>query len=409
MKIGGLRASMLPLPHLVIDGITVGKTGDLKVGRSRWHSRSCCRARPVKVIRSLEIDSLVLTQKAVDKIPAWTRPESGKPQPSQSQLQVVVRSIRLDNALVKLDKISFGPFDARLRLNSDGTPEDASVTTQDGKLKAFIKPDKSNYLIDISAKSWKLPAGPAILFDELTIKGVATLSDANLNQINARLYGGTVNGKASIGWRKGLQFKGNLDVRQVELKNLVPLLAPGNRMSGKFNAKPVFSANAAAAAQIMNALRLETPFDVKNGVLYGVDIEKSATSLFSRDKAGGGETHFDVLSGHLGHGAGHSAFHEPQDRLGFAGRQRQRQYLPEERAFGTHQRRSERGETGLCQRAAQRFGHPGFTDAVADRGHGGRGGRGHGDPGPAGYFGGGGSGKLGRKPFQQVGPEKIII
>jgi len=300
VKIGGLRASMLPLPHVVIDGITVGKTGDLKVGKVIVTPNLLSLLGPVKVIRSLEIDSLVLTQKAVDKIPAWSKPESGKPQPSQSQPQVVVQSIRLDNALVHLDKISFGPFDARLRLNSDGTPEDASVTTQDGKLKAFIKPYKSNYLIDVSAKSWKFPAGPAILFDELTIKGVATLSDANLNQVNAKLYGGTVTGKTSVGWRKGLQLKGNFEVRQVELKNLVPLLAPGKRMSGKLSAKPVFSANAAAAGQLMNALRLETPFNVQNGVLYGVDIEKSATSLFSRDKAGGGETHFDVLSGHLG-------------------------------------------------------------------------------------------------------------
>jgi uncharacterized protein involved in outer membrane biogenesis len=297
VKIGGLRAAALPLPHLVINDITVGKTGDIRVGKVTVTPDLLSLLGSVKVIRSIKIDSLVLTQKAVDKIPAWTKPESGKP-PS-SQLQVVVQSIRLDNALVQLGKVSFGPFDARLRLNSKGEPEDASVTTQDGKLKAYIKPGKSNYLIDVGAKSWKLPAGPAILFDELTIKGVATLNDANLNQVNARLYGGTVSGKTTVSWRKGLQLKGNFDVRQVELKPLVPLLAPGKRMSGKFSAKPVFSANAPAAGQIMNALRLQTPFDVKNGVLYGVDIEKSATSLISRDKAGSGETHFDVLSGHL--------------------------------------------------------------------------------------------------------------
>lgn len=294
VKIGSLRAAALPLPHVVINDITVGKNGDIRVGKVTVTPDLLSLLGPVKVIRSLAIDSLVLTQKAVDKIPAWTKPESGKP---PSQPQVVVQSIRLDNALVRLDKVSFGPFDARLRLNSKGEPEDASVTTRDGKLKALIKPDKSNYLIDVSAKSWKLPAGPAILFDELTIKGVATLNEANLGQVKARLYGGTVNGKASVGWRKGLQLKGNFDVSQVELKPLVPLLAPGKQMSGKFSAKPVFSANAPAAGQLMNALRLETPFNVQNGVLYGVDIEKAASSLIKRDSSG--ETHFEQLSGHL--------------------------------------------------------------------------------------------------------------
>ncbi len=102
-----------------------------------------------------------------------------------------------------------------------------------------------------------------ILFDELTIKGVVTHNDANF-----------------------------------ELKSLVPLLSPGSNMSGKLNAKPVFSASAAPANQLMNALRLETPFDVQNGVLHGVDIQKAATNLIKQG-ATGGETRFDQLSGHL--------------------------------------------------------------------------------------------------------------
>jgi hypothetical protein len=61
----------------------------------------------------------------------------------------------------------------------------------------------------------------------------------------------------------------------------------------------VFSADAAKAEQLANALRLETPFDVQNGVLHGTDIKKAATSLISRDGGKGGETRFDKLSGHL--------------------------------------------------------------------------------------------------------------
>ena len=44
---------------------------------------------------------------------------------------------------------------------------------------------------------------------------------------------------------------------------------------------------------------METPFDVQNGVLHGVDIGKAATSLVSQDGGKGGETRFDKLSGHL--------------------------------------------------------------------------------------------------------------
>ena len=261
VSIKNIRFAALPLPHVTIDGITVGKTDDIKVGKVTVTPDLFSLLDSTKVIRSIEISSLILTQKAIDKIPKWSKPDDAKS--PQQPPQVRVESIRLDDALVRLAKASFGPFDARVRLNSKGEPEHASITTQDGKLKAFIKPDKSSYLIDASAKSWKLPVGPAILFDELTIKGVVTHNDANF-----------------------------------ELKSLVPLLSPGSNMSGKLNAKPVFSASAAAANQLMNALRLETPFDVQNGVLHGVDIQKAATNLIKQG-ATGGETRFDQLSGHL--------------------------------------------------------------------------------------------------------------
>lgn len=297
VTISSVRAAAVPLPHVTVDGITVGKSGDIKVGKVTVTPDLWSLLGSTKVIKSIEIKSLVLTQKAIDKIPVWTKSDA-KPGTSQPPAPVRVESIRLDDAVIKLDKTSFGPFDARVRLNSRGEPEDASITTQDGKLKAMIKPDKSNYLIDATAKSWKLPIGPAILFDELIIKGVATLKDASFSQVSARLYGGTVNGKAGVGWQKGLQLKGNLEVNQVELKSLVPLLAPGRNMSGKLSARPVFSASASGAAQLMDAMRLETPFNVQNGVLHGVDIQKAATNLITQG-SGGGETRFDQLSGHL--------------------------------------------------------------------------------------------------------------
>ncbi len=60
---------------------------------------------------------------------------------------------------IKLDKTSFGPFDARIDLDGKGDPVDALITTQDGKLKASVKPDKSNYLIDVTAKSVEVAGG----------------------------------------------------------------------------------------------------------------------------------------------------------------------------------------------------------------------------------------------------------
>jgi uncharacterized protein involved in outer membrane biogenesis len=296
VSIKSIKFAALPSPHLTVDGITVGTTDDIRVGKVLVTPDLFSLLQSTKVIKSIEIDALALTQKGIDKIPAWAKPDAAEsPQPSP---QIRVESIRLNNALVNFGKARFGPFDARVSLDSKGEPGDASITTQDGKFKALIKPDKSKYLIDASAKSWTLPVGPALVFDELTIKGVATLNDANLGEVSAKLYAGTAVGKMMISWQKGLQIGGNLDVSQLEMQQVASMLSPGTHVSGKLSAKPAFSASAESADQLMNALRLETLFSVQNGALHGVDIQKAATSLIKRGTTGG-ETRFEQLSGHL--------------------------------------------------------------------------------------------------------------
>lgn len=299
VKIGSLRAAGLPLPHATVTGITVGQTDDIKVGKVTVTPDLWSLASATRVVRSIEIDGLVLTQNAIDKIPVWAKSDV-KPGTSAEPPAVKVLSIRLDDAVVKLQQITFGPFDARLSLDADGNPESASVVTRDGNLRAYIQPQKSGYLIDATAKSWKPPMGPAIHFDELIIKGAATLKDANLGDIRAKLYGGSVSGKLLASWDKGVQLKGNAEISQVEIAPLLKALGRTATFSGRMTARPLeFSASAGRADQLAGALRLQTPFEVENGVLHGVDIRKAATSLVSRDGGKGGETRFERLSGHF--------------------------------------------------------------------------------------------------------------
>jgi len=102
---------------VVINDITVGKTGHQ--GRESYRDSDCCRARFRQGHQQIEIDSLVLTQKAVRKIPAWTKTGERKRR-HRSRRSWSEHPAR--QCVVRLDKVSFGPFDARLRLNSKGEP-----------------------------------------------------------------------------------------------------------------------------------------------------------------------------------------------------------------------------------------------------------------------------------------------
>lgn len=295
VSIKSIRFAALPWPHVTVEGIRMGEADELTLAKITATPALLSLLQSTRVISSIEIDSLLVTRKAIDTILALAAADAASPPQTQA---VRVLRINLDNVVLRLDKTDFGPFDARVTLDAMGKPADASVTTRDGKLKATIKPEQSNYLIDVSASAWTLPAGPALLFDELRITGVATQNAVRLDGISARLYGGKVSGQIKLAWQKGLRIDGKLDIGELELRQVAAILSPGTRVSGKLSAAPVFSATAPAADQLAHALRLETDFNVRDGALHGVDIQQAATQLIKKG-AVGGETRFDRLSGHL--------------------------------------------------------------------------------------------------------------
>src|SRR3989337_3421417 len=55
VKIGSLRAAGLPLPHVTVSGITVGKTEDIKVGKVTVTPDLWSLLDATKVIKSIDI------------------------------------------------------------------------------------------------------------------------------------------------------------------------------------------------------------------------------------------------------------------------------------------------------------------------------------------------------------------
>ena len=289
-----LRAFVLPAPHITAEGIVIGKTGDLKVAKISIAPDLWSLLSETKVIRYVELRGLQLTQNGFEKLALLGKTD---PKAPQRPAAVRVERVKIDDATLQFGKSTLGPFDATITLNPRGEPEQASIATSDSKLIATIKPDAGRYAVEVLAKAWRLPLGPPLVFDELKIKGMATFNDFQTSSAQARLYGGTVNGNATLAWAKGAQLRGAFDVNQLELAPLVALFSPRAGISGRLNAKPVISANAAALGQLGPALRVETPFQVHNGVLRGIDIRKAATNLLMKDSSG--ETRFDQLSGYL--------------------------------------------------------------------------------------------------------------
>jgi len=68
VSVKSIKFAALPLPHVTVNGITVGKTDDIKVGKVMVTPDLLSLLQSTRVIRTIEIDSLVLTRKAIGKI-----------------------------------------------------------------------------------------------------------------------------------------------------------------------------------------------------------------------------------------------------------------------------------------------------------------------------------------------------
>lgn len=292
VSIAAIRLGALPLPHVSIEGIKIGR--DARLARITVTPALASLWQPVKVLSDIELDGLTLNRQALGKLPSWAEPKSDKP----PQVQVRVAALHLTDARLELGDVTLGPLQGELTLDDAGRPGEARLASQDGKLRAQVNLSGHDYPLELHASDWTLPAGPALHFDALDIQGVATRSALKLDALEARLYGGKAAGRAALDWSRGWKLSGELDIQGLELHRLVALFSPQRHVSGRLDARPVFSADAPQAGKLAGALRLSTPFSVRDGVLHGMDIEQAATHLVKQGMSGG-ETRFDTLSGHL--------------------------------------------------------------------------------------------------------------
>jgi len=92
VSIDSIRLFALPFPHVMLNGITVGATGDVKLGEVRVIPDLFSLFQTTRVIKRIEIDTLILTQQAISKIPAWI--SAGN---ADNAVQVRLESIHLKN------------------------------------------------------------------------------------------------------------------------------------------------------------------------------------------------------------------------------------------------------------------------------------------------------------------------
>jgi hypothetical protein len=170
----------------------------------------------------------------------------------------------------------------------------AVLKSLDGRLSMELQPRQSRWQIALAIKEGYVPLLPDILFKELSVKGELGVGEIKFHEIDGRLYGGLLTGSAHLTWLKGWQMQGLVNVKAMELHNVLPQFGIAGEMDGDAN----FTLHGEKFPHLAKAPHLDGKFLVKKGMINTIDMIETSR-MPTRKGASTGRTHFDELSGVL--------------------------------------------------------------------------------------------------------------
>ena len=286
VKVGGLKASLLPLPKLEIRQITVGSNQALSVASATLRFDPLTLFSPDKVIDETVLQGVVIDGQQLEKVMGWLNGLNGNASFSLRQLnlqgvQIKTTSIALPQ--LKGSALFEGGEFARLVLHDETDKMHVDLKSVSGRLQ-----------IAFGIRENSLPLLPQVKFSDFNATGEIMQGGMVLSELDAHAYNGIWSGSGKLSWGKEWSAEARIDARTMDLDKMLPQYG----LAGEVFVNGVFSSRGASLSGLADALRLEATFEAKRGVINGIDMVETAR-LLSREHLVGGRTHFDQMNGSL--------------------------------------------------------------------------------------------------------------
>lgn len=290
VRIAELRLHLFPTPRVVAKDLSAGAKREVTVSELEVVPELLSFVSGPRTIRLVRAEGVTMKEAALAFIGAMPKSEGGGD-------AVQVRRIRLVDARVEHAAVRLPSLDADVELGEALALKEARIGTRDQTLRLVAEPADGGLKLALHAKQWTLPAGAPLRFDTLLAEGTLKGKQLELRQIDGALYGGTLKGSVRADWTRQWQMSGRASIAGMELLPVQTALGKPAHFSGRLKTDATFSARARSADKLADALSLDAPFEISDGVYHGYDLSKVGGLSAKLDK--GGETRFDELRGKL--------------------------------------------------------------------------------------------------------------
>jgi len=297
VSISSLKFSLVPTPHLKIEGIAVGKSLDAKATHGRVFVDIGALLGDRVVINTLELENVTITGEAPRRILSWGRMEGKKDAAEVDQ-------VRLRN--VKLDvKPELPLFEARLAFGGDGALKQATLSGE-GKWTAVIRPRESEFDVTFDARGWDMPIGPPIPVSDISAKGVLTANDLTVSEFEAAALEGKVNGTLKVSWGPAVSLASDLAISRLLAGPLVGAFTKNIAVTGRVEGNFSVAAESPTLAALLAAPKVQGKFRLTDGSISNADLVASMQSSDAGSRAG--VTKFAELTGDFAAADGRVAY-----------------------------------------------------------------------------------------------------
>lgn len=287
VSIGTLQITLLPQPKMELQNVSVGGNDELRADKIALTFGVASLFAQAKKISIIEIENLTFSAKSFSETLPWL-------QAVGSLANYPVTRLVLQHVHVSEAGLDVPVMQGSIDFNRRGNLVKAVLSSADGKLSAELRPQQSYWQISLSVRDSALPLLPQINFNELNMNGTVDGLAASFKEIDGYLYGGRMTGSVRLAWQNGWQMQGQLNVKNMDLQNMLPQFG----IVGKLDGDTKLTMRGEALSLLTKAPRLDGKFVVKNGLINKIDMVELAMTP-GRQETSGGRTHFDELGGTL--------------------------------------------------------------------------------------------------------------
>jgi hypothetical protein len=300
VHIGKLSGRILPMPRLELGEIYIGDAKQFQADDAQINFALTGLFTEVKPVSSLEFQGVKVRGAWVRNVSEWLQQMANEEKYPVSRM--VISQGKLDADVFELTGI-----EGELDFDPAGKFTQTNLRADSGKYALGLQVTPEDKLqASITVRGSALPLLPNWMFDDLTAKGELSKDELAISDFDARIFGGTLQGSATINWRSGWRAQGALTAKTITMQNFNKLL------EGNIEGSARFKMTSLDLGGLPDSVSLEGSFTSSDGTIGGLEIVETARNR-SKENLPGGRTHYDGLAGVVSYASG--VYHFKQTKV----------------------------------------------------------------------------------------------